>query len=101
MRVPVPAKVQWRQGADGRVLLQRRRFGPIRSAVLRALRMSPDIRVHLDHLGTATWLLVDGQRTVDDIHRELRRQFPDEEDLPRRLGQYLGTLASGRFLRLR
>jgi len=86
--------------ANGRVSVVRRRFGPIRGAVLRVFRIPPTFTVHLDPLGTEVWLLVDGARTVGDVLRELEAKHPGEPGLNARLGTFVGAMVSRGFLTL-
>jgi hypothetical protein len=82
------------QEVEGLIVLVRRRFGPFRRGLLRLLRVEPDLTVQLDELGTAAWGLIDGVRTVAQIHAELEARFPGQQDLAARLGKFLGTMVS-------
>ncbi|MEK6974962.1 MAG: PqqD family peptide modification chaperone [Candidatus Thermoplasmatota archaeon] len=85
----------------GLVTVRRRRFGPVRTRIARALGVAPDFTIRLDRLGSQAWGLLDGQRTVGEVHAELARRLPDEKDLAARLGKFLGTMVSRNMLRLR
>lgn len=93
-------EVHW-ETRDGLVTLRRRKTGPLRSRLLQAFGISPDLTVHLDALGSAVWHAIDGTRTVGEVLTVLTAAHPDEARLNLRLGQYLSTLASNRFIRLR
>ncbi|MFO1535799.1 MAG: PqqD family protein [Thermoplasmatota archaeon] len=54
----------------------------------------------MDALGTAVWNLINGSRTVAQIHAELERTFPGEADLAPRLGTFLGAMVSRELVRL-
>ncbi len=99
-RVPRHGVVQWHVDEQARVALRRRKFGAVGTAFLRLFRVKPDLTVRLDPLGSAVWQLIDGQRTAHEILVRLQAQFPQEGDLPQRLGQYLSTLASNGFIEL-
>jgi len=86
---------------NGRVTVARRRFGPVRSAMLRAFRIPPTFTVHLDPLGTEVWNLVDGSRTVGDVLRQLEAAYPGEQGLNARLGTFVGAMVSRGFLVLK
>lgn len=88
---------QWTAGPDGRVVVTRRKFGPIGTRFARLLRLSPDVRITLDLLGTAAWNRMDG-RTTSAILAELETEFPDEGRLDERLGHYLAQLAQAGLL---
>lgn len=97
--VPRPGDVEARI-EEGRAVLVKRRFGPLRRRLLRLLRVEPDLTVRLDGLGTAAWGLIDGQRTVAQIKAELERRFPGEADVAPRLGAFLGAMVSRGLVRL-
>lgn len=94
-------EVRAETGADGRITLRRRRFGAVKAKLVAAAGVPADLTVHLDPLGSAAWLLIDGQRTVAGIRAELGKQHPDQTDLAARLGKFLGAMVSNGFVRLR
>ena len=47
---------------------------------------------NLDEKGSLIWKLCDGNHTVEDILKELEKEFPDEKDLDQRLFLYLYNL---------
>ena len=105
-RIPDASRAVPRRGdvesrmEEGRTVLVRRRFGPFRRGLLKLFRVEPDLTVRLDELGTAVWDLVDGARTVAQIHQELERRFPGQPDLAARLGKFLGAMVSRDLVRL-
>ena len=86
--------------AHGRLTIRRRRYGGMRGALGRLMGVSPDFSVHLDVLGTAAWQLLDGRRTIGEVHAELVRRLPGEKDLPARLGKFLSVMASHKMIEL-
>lgn len=91
----------WEQGSDGRVTVRRRRFGAVRAKLVGLVGEPADFTIHLDPIGSAAWLLIDGQRTVADLRADLQRAHPAEGDLGPRLGKFLGTMVSHDFVKLR
>lgn len=85
----------------GLVTVRRRRFGPVRGLLARAAGVSPEFTVKLDALGSEAWRLLDGRRTVGEVHAELVRRLPGEKDLAARLGKFLSAMASHAMVRLR
>lgn len=63
-------------------------------------RQPTEFTIHLDELGSAAWRLFDGRRTVAQVRAELERMFPQQDDVPRRLGKFLSELVSRGFVRL-
>lgn len=94
------AGVHGELGDEGLLTLRRPRWGPVRRAVARVLRVPPEFTVRLDALGTQAWGLLDGRRTVGEVRAELARTRPDETDLAARLGKFLGTMASHKMIEL-
>jgi hypothetical protein len=87
-------------GTDGRITLRRRRFGAVKAKLVGAAGIPADLTIHLDPLGSAAWLLIDGRRTVAEIRAELGKKHPGESDLATRLGKFLGAMVSNGFVRL-
>lgn len=101
-QVAVPADgVVATADADGLVTVRRRRFGAVRAVIGKPFGVAPEFTVRLDRLASQAWGLLDGKRTIGEVHAELARRLPDEKDLPARLGKFLGTMASHRMVELR
>lgn len=57
------------------------------------LLKSPDIKLKLDELGSAVWILMNGKNTVEDISLILQNQFgKSEESIEERLLKFLTEL---------
>lgn len=85
----------------GRVAVHRRRYGARRARLASFLRLPTETTVRLDAMGSETWLLIDGRRSVAEILAELRRAHPDEKDIAERLGRFIGTMVSRQMVVLR
>jgi Coenzyme PQQ synthesis protein D (PqqD) len=60
---------------------------------------SPFIRIKLDEIGSAVWLLCDGRRNVREIAEQLRDQFKEKiEPCNDRLGLFFRELENARFI---
>lgn len=94
------AGVQTSLDEHGRLTVRRRRFGPVRGTLGRLAGVSPEFSVHLDLVGTTAWQLLDGHRTIGDVHAELVRRLPGEKDLAARLGKFLSVMASHKMIDL-
>jgi hypothetical protein len=65
----------------------------------RLLRRSKHIKVKLDDIGSETWRLVDGRRTVREIGEEIHGLFGDKaEPLYPRLVEFLNILQRNKFI---
>lgn len=98
-RTPVHGDVDWQELPDGRIAIEKRKFGATATKLLAAFKIPPTLTITLDALGSEVWRLMDG-RTVGAILQELQQSHPDETDLPARLGQYLSTMVSNELVRL-
>lgn len=87
--------------AHGLVTVRRRRFGAVRGAVGKAFGVPAEFTVRLDALGSEAWGLLDGRRTIGEVHAELARRRPGEKDLPTRLGKFLSAMLSHKMVDLR
>jgi len=76
---------------DGTVEVLLPRYGEnLLGRLLEYIFTSRPIRVHLDDIGTAVWLLCDGARSVQEIGESLREKFGDGiEPVYDRLGTFL------------
>ncbi len=60
---------------------------------------SPYIHMKLDELGSASWLLIDGKRSVDQIAIELTEKFGEKiQQVHQRLGKFLSTLYNNKYI---
>lgn len=61
----------------------------------------PYIRLGFDQFGSATWKLIDGQRTVIEISAALEKEFGEKiQPAKERVGMFIGTLHKNRFITL-
>ncbi len=69
----------YRTREDGTVDIIIPRYGDniIGRVLSRFLKEAP-IQVHLDRIGTRTWLLCDGRKTIHEIGQHLHREFESE-----------------------
>lgn len=66
---------EWKKESDGHICLQVPRF---RNAWIRRLAMrlgkSENVNTHLDETGTRVWELIDGERRIEEIGREMEEK---------------------------
>lgn len=59
----------------------------------------PFIKVNLDEIGSAVWLLIDGHRKVFEIGHEMEVRFGEKiQPVNERLGLFLGNLKKNKFI---
>lgn len=66
---------------------------------------TPHIRIRLDRFGSAVWELTDGERSVEELCRELQGRFPaelaGEDDTFDRVARFYSRLYRERIIRFR
>lgn len=99
--VPLPL-VEHEVGDDGAVHLLVPRFRSRWMQWFQSRLKRPDIKVKLDEIGSATWLLIDGRRTVMEIGGEMEERFGERiQPTGERLGLFLTTLRRNDFIELK
>lgn len=73
--------------------------GKLGKLFCRLLRRDPHIFLNLDHLGSFVWTHCDGHNSVEDILKNLKNNF-DEENLEDRLVQFLYDLEKNDLISL-
>lgn len=92
--------IEYEAGEDSIVTLLAPRFksGILRKWLQPRLKR-PLLKVKLDEIGSAAWLLCDGKRSVKEIAQPLRERFQDKiEPCYDRLGAFLGQLEGAHFI---
>lgn len=65
------------------------------------LSRSKHIKVKLDDIGSTTWNLIDGKKTVNEIGEELKKVFGKEsEPLYPRLVEFMNIMLRNKFIKL-
>ncbi len=97
--IPQP-RVEWLQEQDQRIVLLIPRFGSGRLGQwLKAQLKARPVRIRLDEIGSATWQLIDGRRTVGEIGRALQKQFGAKvEPIYERLAVFFKRLEREKFI---
>ena len=63
---------------------------------------NPNFKVNLDEIGSYLWVLVDGEKTVDQIAQLFKKQFGDRvEPLYDRLSMFLMNLEKNGFIKFK
>jgi hypothetical protein len=62
---------------------------------------SQEFHIHLDELGSAAWLAVDGRRTILEIAALLRQNHSEPAQAEQRLAKFFAMLARDKFVELK
>jgi hypothetical protein len=93
--------VPWREGVDGRVLIERPRppITGLRGLFAAANWLVTPRRIRLDEVGSFAWRRLDGSTKVRALAGVMRDAFPDSCDqLEERLGDYLRAMQRLRII---
>jgi len=87
---------------ESRVVLLMPRYPTIAGKLFgKLLNRSKYIKVKLDRIGSTTWNLIDGIKTVNEIGEELIKVFDKEaEPLYPRLVEFMNILLGNKFIKL-
>jgi hypothetical protein len=62
-------------------------------------RKDPYIKLKLDEIGTASWLLIDGKKNVETIAQELSEKFGEKiHPVHDRFGKFLSQLYNNKYI---
>lgn len=87
--------VPWREGVNGRVIIDRPRppLRGLRGLLAGANWLLTPRRIRLDEIGSFAWRRLDGVTKVRSLAGVMRDAFPDSRDhLEERLGDYLRAM---------
>jgi hypothetical protein len=91
--VPVIKHQQWENDA-GRVKLHCTIKDPVRIFAGWLVKKSPSITLDLDEMGSKAWLLIDGEKSIYEISKEINKDGKDSsEEALRRLVTFVRYLA--------
>src|SRR5271157_1548535 len=92
-------KIEHRVEEDGNVTLLYPKFKNKGVSKYMLGSRSPHIQLKLDELGTATWLLMDGEKRVEKIALELSEKFGEKiNPVHDRLGKFLSQLYNNKYI---
>lgn len=91
--------LNWSQDENGAVTLEMENKG-IANRIAQKLIKKPKISyIHLDEMGSFIWPLIDGERDILEIGKEVEAHFGDKANpLYERLSQYIKILESNGFV---
>ena len=98
--VPVQ-NCQWGTDEKGKVyLIKEKTKNKLLKKIIGGLGRSQNFHIHLDELGSAAWVQMDGQRTILAISLILKQAFAEKvESAETRLAHFFALLARDRFVR--
>lgn len=92
-------KIEHKFEADNLVTLLYPKFKNPKVSKYMLGNKSPFIHFKLDEIGSASWLLIDGEKNVEKIAAELVEKFGDKiQPVHDRLGKFLTQLYSNKYI---
>lgn len=92
----------WDKDGNGRVyLIKEKTRNKLLKKIIGWLGRSQEFHIHLDELGSAAWLAVDGRRTLLEIADFLRQNHSEPAQAEQRLAKFFATLARDKFVILK
>ncbi|MEI8202708.1 MAG: PqqD family protein [Bacteroidota bacterium] len=92
-------KIEFKTEENGLVTLLYPKFKNPKIQKFMLGKRSPFIQMKLDEIGTASWLLIDGSRKVDEIATLLSEQLGEKvQPVHQRLGRFLSQLYNNKYI---
>ena len=99
----IPVKnIDWKQDEEGTVyLIKERTKNKLLKKLIDWFKRDQYFYIHLDHLGTAAWLAIDGKRTVARISQLMKERFGEDlEQAEQRVSHFMGMMKRNDFIEL-
>ncbi len=91
--------LEYTKAEDGLVILNRKNEGIMNKLAQKLFKKPPVSYIHLDEHGSFIWLLLDGEKTVEELGVLVKEKFGDAaEPLYPRLVKFLSILESYSFI---
>lgn len=95
-------KIEWETDADGKVTLLIENNGFFNKMAQRLFGKPKTSQIHLDENGSFVWLLIDGEKNIEEIGKKVSENFGEKaEPLYERLSQFFKILESYNFISLK
>lgn len=99
--IPV-RNIDWKKDEEGTVyLVKERTKNKLLKKLIDWFKRDQYFYIHLDDLGTAAWLAIDGKRTVLQISHVMRTQLGDDVvQIEQRVSHFMGMMKRNEFIKL-
>ena len=102
-KIPVKSeKIGWNQDEEGKVTLEIENKG-VFNRIAQKLFKKPKISyVHLDEMGSFIWPIIDGEKNIIDLGKEVESHFGEKANaVYERLAKYFRILESYNFIKFK
>ncbi len=98
---PKRADFKWEENIEGLIKLKVPKFqSNFGKSFCNLIKKENFFEADLDKLGSIIWRNCDGRKTVEDILKILKKEFPDEKNINQRLYLFLQQLNNLDYIRL-
>ena len=99
---PKRADIKWKEDSDGIVNLKVTKFkSNLGKSFLNLIKKENYFKANMDRLGSIVWKNCDGNKTVEDILKIVKKEFPKEKNIDHRLYLFLQNLSNLGYIELR
>lgn len=93
--------LRWSQDENGAVTLEMENKGLVNRIAQKLIKKPKISYIHLDEMGSFIWPLIDGERDIIAIGKEVEAHFGEKANpLYERLSQYIQTLQKYGFVKI-
>lgn len=98
-RVPVRAELKWSLDDEGKATLEIENKGLFNWIAQKIFKKPKISYVHLDEMGSYIWPLIDGEKNIIELGKDVQTQFGEKaQPLYERLATYFRILESYNFI---
>ena len=98
-KIPQKGEFKWTKDHEGMVTLEIENKGIVNRICQKLFKKPKMSYVHLDKVGSFVWPVIDGEKSILDISKDVDKEFGEEaKPLHERLCKYFQILASYGFV---
>jgi len=93
--------LEWKENSDGLVKIKIPKFkSNFGKSFVKTIKKDENFTANMDKIGSAVWKECDGVKTVEEILKIVKKNFPKEENIDQRLFLFLQQMHSLSYLDL-
>jgi hypothetical protein len=97
--IPVRKDYKWFVNEEGLVQIIIPKFtGSLGKSFCKIIKKGDTFTANMDKIGTVVWTNCDGKKSVQDILEELKKEFPEEDEIDQRLFLFLQQMKALNYL---
>lgn len=101
MFIPKQAELEWSTNKEGLVEIKMPKFNSnFGKSFCKVIKKDNNFTANMDKFGSLVWKNCDGRKTVKEILKLMKKEFPKEENLDQRLILFLQQMNSLNYINL-